>query len=284
MPTCWSSSAAPAATCSPRATRPRWTPRPIVVSPDAELTGHAGRIDAHLGIGPAQFVSALPAGDQVRGTRGATWMDTLRQEQLDFTRPRGRRRHRRRLGAGLRIPGGRPGRRPDHHLRRRQRHAVGPPLPQPPRPEVAGRTAQRRHGALRSGRGRGKHHAPGPPRGGDLRGRRLLHERPGTCRLLCPRRDPAGHRGGQRHLRHHRRPPAPALPAAPLRHVDEQPRLREVDRVLRRPRRIRRRHRGLRPGTRAGPGQRPAGRAAPEDRPLHHGPGHRGAPCAEVSA
>ncbi|MFJ6415913.1 thiamine pyrophosphate-dependent enzyme [Paeniglutamicibacter sp. NPDC091659] len=59
----------------------------IVVSPDAALAGHAGRIDAHLSIDPTQFVSALPAGDQVRGTRDSAWMDRLRQEQLDFTLP-----------------------------------------------------------------------------------------------------------------------------------------------------------------------------------------------------
>jgi acetolactate synthase-1/2/3 large subunit len=59
----------------------------IVVSTDAGLTGHAGRIDVHLGIGPAQFVSALPSGDSLRGTRGPEWMDRLRAEQLDFTVP-----------------------------------------------------------------------------------------------------------------------------------------------------------------------------------------------------
>lgn len=59
----------------------------IVVSLDAGLTGHAGRIDAHLGVDPAQLVAALPAGGQVRGTRGTAWIETLRQEQLDFTVP-----------------------------------------------------------------------------------------------------------------------------------------------------------------------------------------------------
>ncbi len=59
----------------------------IVVSNDAELVGHAGRIDAHLAVTPAGLVSALPAGDTLRGTRGPLWMDTLRAEQLAFTAP-----------------------------------------------------------------------------------------------------------------------------------------------------------------------------------------------------
>ncbi|GAA1858052.1 thiamine pyrophosphate-binding protein [Paeniglutamicibacter psychrophenolicus] len=59
----------------------------IVVTADAELTGHAGRIDAHLGVSPAQLVAALPAGEQVRGSRGPQWMETLRAEQLDFIVP-----------------------------------------------------------------------------------------------------------------------------------------------------------------------------------------------------
>ena len=59
----------------------------VVVSADAGLTGHAGRIDAHLGICPAQLVAALPAGDEVRGGRDAAWMQRLRAEQLDFTVP-----------------------------------------------------------------------------------------------------------------------------------------------------------------------------------------------------
>ena len=59
----------------------------IVVSADAELIGHAGRVDAHIGVSPAEFVAALPAGDTLRGTRGPAWMETLRNEQLAFTRP-----------------------------------------------------------------------------------------------------------------------------------------------------------------------------------------------------
>ncbi|QXQ09687.1 thiamine pyrophosphate-dependent enzyme [Paeniglutamicibacter sp. Y32M11] len=59
----------------------------IVVSTDAELIGHAGRIDAHLSVSPAELVTALPPGETVRGTRGSHWMDTQRAQQLAFSRP-----------------------------------------------------------------------------------------------------------------------------------------------------------------------------------------------------
>ncbi|MFL4474558.1 thiamine pyrophosphate-dependent enzyme [Paeniglutamicibacter sp. MACA_103] len=59
----------------------------ILVSNDAELVGHAGRIDAHLGVRPAELVAALPAGESLRGTRGPEWMARLRTEQLAFTMP-----------------------------------------------------------------------------------------------------------------------------------------------------------------------------------------------------
>ncbi|ASN38329.1 thiamine pyrophosphate-dependent enzyme [Paeniglutamicibacter terrestris] len=59
----------------------------IVVSTDAELIGHAGRIDAHLSVSPAELVTALPQGGTVRGTRGPAWMDTQRAQQLAFSRP-----------------------------------------------------------------------------------------------------------------------------------------------------------------------------------------------------
>jgi acetolactate synthase-1/2/3 large subunit len=59
----------------------------IVISNDAELIGHAGRIDAHLVVSPAEFVAALPAGDSLRGSRGPAWMETLHTEQLAFAAP-----------------------------------------------------------------------------------------------------------------------------------------------------------------------------------------------------
>jgi acetolactate synthase-1/2/3 large subunit len=59
----------------------------IVVSTDAELVGHAGRIDAHLSVSPAELVTALPHGEAVRGNRGPAWMDTQRAQQLAFSRP-----------------------------------------------------------------------------------------------------------------------------------------------------------------------------------------------------
>ncbi|KAA0976246.1 acetolactate synthase [Paeniglutamicibacter gangotriensis] len=59
----------------------------VVVSLDAELVGHAGRIDAQLCVGPAEFLAALPSGDTLRGTRGTEWIQRLRTEQLGFTTP-----------------------------------------------------------------------------------------------------------------------------------------------------------------------------------------------------
>jgi len=58
----------------------------IVVTTDAELIGHAGRIDAHLSTSPADFVAALPEATTVRGSRGPQWLEQLRGEQLAFTR------------------------------------------------------------------------------------------------------------------------------------------------------------------------------------------------------
>lgn len=59
----------------------------VLVSTDPQLTGHAGRIDVHLGISPAELIEALPPAAELRGTRDATWMNTLRGQQLDFSVP-----------------------------------------------------------------------------------------------------------------------------------------------------------------------------------------------------
>ena len=82
----------------------------IVVSSDAELIGHAGRIDAHLGVSPAEFVAALPAGDTLRGTRGAQWIQGLRGRTAGLHPPGTRRRHRRGPGRRVRGTGSGPGR------------------------------------------------------------------------------------------------------------------------------------------------------------------------------
>ncbi|GGL78735.1 thiamine pyrophosphate-dependent enzyme [Glutamicibacter protophormiae] len=59
----------------------------VVVTPDASLEGHAGRLDIHVGVSPMSFISALPSADSVRGKREATWMQRLRTEQVAFARP-----------------------------------------------------------------------------------------------------------------------------------------------------------------------------------------------------
>lgn len=59
----------------------------IVVIDDAELVGHAGRLDVHIHTSPASFVPALPDAMSVRGSRDGDWSKRLRQEHLGFARP-----------------------------------------------------------------------------------------------------------------------------------------------------------------------------------------------------
>jgi len=59
----------------------------IIISSDAELVGHAGRVDAHLHTSARAFTQSLPATKSVRGTRDEQWLQGLRAAQLAFSRP-----------------------------------------------------------------------------------------------------------------------------------------------------------------------------------------------------
>ena len=57
----------------------------VLVLPDLDATGHAGRIDQHLAVGPSVFASALPEPAAARGTRDETWMKALAADQQRFS-------------------------------------------------------------------------------------------------------------------------------------------------------------------------------------------------------
>ncbi|MGP5606958.1 thiamine pyrophosphate-dependent enzyme [Arthrobacter rhombi] len=59
----------------------------VLVLPEPEATGHAGRIDQQLMATPASFTSALPHVEGARGSRGSEWMDRLTAEQRGFATP-----------------------------------------------------------------------------------------------------------------------------------------------------------------------------------------------------
>lgn len=59
----------------------------VVVLPEPEATGHAGRIDQQLLATPAAFISALPEPESAQGSRGGAWMDRLAGEQRGFATP-----------------------------------------------------------------------------------------------------------------------------------------------------------------------------------------------------
>lgn len=61
--------------------------RTIVVVPDAEARGHAGRIDLQVAATPRAWVAALPDPSSARGTRSRDWMDTLAADQQRFAHP-----------------------------------------------------------------------------------------------------------------------------------------------------------------------------------------------------
>lgn len=60
----------------------------VLVLPDPEASGHAGRIDQHIAVQPASFAAALPDPDAVSGERDGTWMKALAADQQRFCAPR----------------------------------------------------------------------------------------------------------------------------------------------------------------------------------------------------
>ncbi|MDO5052540.1 MAG: thiamine pyrophosphate-binding protein [Pseudoclavibacter sp.] len=59
----------------------------VLVVPDPEALGHAGRLDAQITACPRSFVAALPEPSLARGGRGREWMDALAAGQRAFCRP-----------------------------------------------------------------------------------------------------------------------------------------------------------------------------------------------------
>ena len=59
----------------------------VLVLPDPDAAGHAGRIDLHLPAGPAAFIAALPEPDAARGIRGSGWMESCAADQRRFAGP-----------------------------------------------------------------------------------------------------------------------------------------------------------------------------------------------------
>lgn len=59
----------------------------IVVLPDPEAKGHAGRIDLQVVGNPAAWVAALPEPSAARGGRTRDWMDELAADQHRFSEP-----------------------------------------------------------------------------------------------------------------------------------------------------------------------------------------------------
>ncbi|MGP5163172.1 thiamine pyrophosphate-dependent enzyme [Arthrobacter rhombi] len=59
----------------------------VLVLPEPEATGHAGRIDQQLLATPGSLMASLPDPEEAMGTRGSGWMDRLATEQRGFATP-----------------------------------------------------------------------------------------------------------------------------------------------------------------------------------------------------